>query len=343
MLSWVRSKPATGWSTWLLLMLLAGAVAMRQQLADWSVWTIYLQAFTLQLINLLLLALPYLLLGCLLSACMHSYLRTELLVHYLRRHSAGAAVAASLLGICFPVGSRATVPLAQRLVRQGVPVGVATTFLMAAPVLNPVVLVATHQAFGGSLAAAALRAICTWLLALFLGDLVGRRYGQFAPLLPGGFYQETGQRDEWSHLPGPAGRTAPISALELLLAASDQLWLLGRQLLPGALLVAALQVLLPAGAAWAGGLVRYLAVPLALLLASLVSVCPEGDAFLVSAAGAWLGNGGSLACLLAGPLLSLQRARQLSAGFEASYLRRLFGWGALAVLFIAGVAQLLGL
>ena len=57
-------------------------------------------------------------------------------------------MAGALLGFCFPVCECGVVPLTRRLFNKGMPLHVGVAFLLAAPALNPIVIVSTYTAFG---------------------------------------------------------------------------------------------------------------------------------------------------------------------------------------------------
>jgi uncharacterized membrane protein YraQ (UPF0718 family) len=66
-------------------------------------------------------------------------------------------------GVALPGCECASVPVSRRLIQQGVPASAALAFLLAAPAVNPIVLVATAVAFPGR---------ADVVLARFLGSLV---------------------------------------------------------------------------------------------------------------------------------------------------------------------------
>ena len=52
------------------------------------------------------------------------------------------------MGFLFPVCECGVVPVVRRLYNKGLPMSVGMTFLLAAPAINPIVLVSTYVAFG---------------------------------------------------------------------------------------------------------------------------------------------------------------------------------------------------
>ncbi|MEG4272589.1 MULTISPECIES: permease [unclassified Microcoleus] len=103
-------------------------------------------AFTLFL-SLLVEAIPFLLLGVLFSGLLLGFVDERKLVSRIPRNPLLAALMGSSIGFLFPVCECGNVPVARRLLMQGVPAPAAIGFLLAAPTINPVVIWATWTAF----------------------------------------------------------------------------------------------------------------------------------------------------------------------------------------------------
>jgi uncharacterized protein len=103
-------------------------------------------AFTLFL-SLLVEAIPFLLLGVLFSNLLLFFVDERRLIQFLPKNPFLAALAGSSMGLLFPVCECGNVPVARRLLMQGVSPAVAIGFLLAAPTINPIVFWATWTAF----------------------------------------------------------------------------------------------------------------------------------------------------------------------------------------------------
>src|SRR5438128_3722840 len=93
-------------------------------------------------------ALPFLMLGVLVSAAIQVYLWDAAIARWTPRQPVLAAIFGALLGIGFPVCECGSVPTSRRLVQKGAPVATGLAFMLAAPVINPVVIISTYVAFG---------------------------------------------------------------------------------------------------------------------------------------------------------------------------------------------------
>ncbi|MGK7933210.1 MAG: permease [Microcystaceae cyanobacterium] len=103
-------------------------------------------AFTLFL-SLLVEAIPFLLLGVILSSALLIFIDERKLIASLPRHPLLGAFTGSCIGFLFPVCECGNVPVARRLLLQGLPTSVSIGFLLAAPTVNPIVIWSTWVAF----------------------------------------------------------------------------------------------------------------------------------------------------------------------------------------------------
>jgi uncharacterized membrane protein YraQ (UPF0718 family) len=90
---------------------------------------------------------PYILVGTVLSGLISAFLDSRLLDRVLPRNGVLSTLVAGVLGLVFPVCECAVVPVIKRLVQKGLPVSCAVTYMLAAPIMNPIVAVSTLTAF----------------------------------------------------------------------------------------------------------------------------------------------------------------------------------------------------
>jgi uncharacterized membrane protein YraQ (UPF0718 family) len=125
-------------------------------------------AFTLFL-SLLVEAVPFLLLGVILSSLLLLFVDERKLIASLPKHPFLGALSGSLFGFMFPVCECGNVPVARRLIAQGAPASVAVGFLLAAPTINPVVIWATWVAFRDQPEIVVLRVVLSLIVATTIG------------------------------------------------------------------------------------------------------------------------------------------------------------------------------
>lgn len=108
-------------------------------------------------LSIVLEGAPFILLGTIISGFIDAYLPPGLIDKWLPKNKALAVVFSGLLGAVFPVCECAVVPVIRRLIRKGLPVSCAITYMLSAPIINPIVIVSTMKAFSSSVGQFSLR------------------------------------------------------------------------------------------------------------------------------------------------------------------------------------------
>jgi uncharacterized membrane protein YraQ (UPF0718 family) len=160
-------------------------------------------------LSLLLEAMPFLLLGVFLSSLLLLFVDESKLVEKMPKNPLLGALFGSMIGFLFPVCECGNVPVARRLLMQGVPTPVAIGFLLAAPTINPIVIWSTWSAFRDQPEIVVLRVVFSLAIATIIGfifsfqpDLVPflqpaiARYLKFNPPAP----PKTNRRGQKSQL-----------------------------------------------------------------------------------------------------------------------------------------------
>src|SRR6201997_5213015 len=123
-------------------------------------------------------ALPFLALGVVVSGLIAVFVSPERLARWLPRGPAVAVLAAGVGGAALPGCECGSVPVARRLFGDGGAAGAAAlTFMLSAPAINPVVVVATAVAFPGQPKMVIARVGASLLTAVVMG-LVWSRWGR---------------------------------------------------------------------------------------------------------------------------------------------------------------------
>jgi uncharacterized membrane protein YraQ (UPF0718 family) len=105
--------------------------------------------FWFSFLAILLEGLPFILAGSLVSGAIDAWLPAGLMDRMLPKGRGLAIIASGLLGLIFPVCECAIVPVIARLVRKGLPVGCAVSYMLASPIVNPITALSTWAAFQG--------------------------------------------------------------------------------------------------------------------------------------------------------------------------------------------------
>lgn len=107
------------------------------------------QDFALAFLSILFEGAPFILLGTLVSGFIDIYLPKGAMDRFLPKNKTLAVMTAGLMGAFFPVCECAVVPVIRRLVGKGLPMSCALTYMLAAPIVNPITALSTWKAFQG--------------------------------------------------------------------------------------------------------------------------------------------------------------------------------------------------
>lgn len=97
--------------------------------------------------GLLYEALPFVVLGTLVSGAVERCVSRETVVRFFPRSRILGIGASACMGLIFPMCECGVVPVVRRLMRKGVPASCGVTYLLAAPIINPLVILSTMVAF----------------------------------------------------------------------------------------------------------------------------------------------------------------------------------------------------
>lgn len=302
---------------WAALTLLAAAGVAGPWLRDRLQLPSAAGAWTTVFVSVCLQSLPFLLLGVALSAVVTVALPVERLLRLLPSHPLAAVPVAGAAGVVLPGCECASVPVAAGLIRRGVPSAAALTFLLAAPAVNPVVLVSTSVAFPGRPDVVIARFVASLAAAVVIGWL-WVAFGQGRVPLPvrraGGHGGDDGFLDVMRH--------------DLLHA--------GGFVILGAMLAATVNVVLPRSWLEAVGEHPWAGVLVLAAVAVLVAICSEADAF-VAASFTQFSPTAQLTFMVVGPMVDVKLI-SLQAG---TFGRRFVLWFAPVTLVIAILASVL--
>lgn len=265
-----------------------------QRVMDW------LSTFAAVFLGIFIEAVPYLLLGTLASGMVEVFFDSQALTKLIPRQRVAGVVAGSLFGLFFPVCECGVVPLTRRLMQKGLPISTSISFLLAAPVFNPIVIASTYSAFGfGAIFWG--RIGLTLLISTAVGLIFSFQAERETLLRP---TKVEPVRLFFEAKKPPLGERIR----RMLVIAADEFFEMGRYLVIGGLLAAAMQTLVPQSALLAIGEGSFLSVIVMILLAVLLSVCSTVDAFIALAFASTFSSGSVLAFLVYGPMVDIKSA-----------------------------------
>ena len=319
-------------------------------------------------LSLLVEAMPFLLLGVLLSSLLLFFVDERKLLAVMPRNPLLASIFGSCVGFLFPVCECGNVPVARRLLLQGAPASMAVGFLLAAPTINPVVIWSTWVAFRDQPEIVVLRVLFSFSIAVVVGwvfssqkDLrpllqqkMTRLMRQSSPSVQRDWIDDQTKIEKasvllqsGSFLLGQPGAPLRLDAdtvqssvaanptkrvsdkLRLFLDNTVQEFLeLGGVLVLGSAIAAVIQVGVPREIILSLGQGPVTSILAMMLLAAVVSICSTVDSFFALAFASTFTSGSLLAFLVFGPMIDIKAIGLMLSVFKWRAIFYLFALAA---------------
>ena len=276
------------------------------------------ETFVLILTSIVVEALPFVLLGAAVSALIEVFVSDSTFERLARLPVPLQLPGAALGGLAFPVCECGSVPVARRLISRGLHPSAGLAFMLAAPIINPIVLLSTVVAYRGRGVAAEMvigRAGLGLLLAMVAGWALGSQ-GSKGLLRARDDGPEASRSHDNHHEEASSKGRAFVEHL------AGDFFFMGRFIVIGGALAAALQTMIPQDIV-AGVATTPVIGSLALMgIAFVLSLCSEADAF-VAVSFTQFPLGSQLAFLVFGPVVDAKLAFLYGATFRRRFVGRL--------------------
>ncbi len=275
-----------------------------------------LQGFVTIFLGIFIEALPFLMAGVLVSSAIQLFVTPERIQQLSPRNPILAALAGSLLGLAFPVCECGSIPATRRLLAKGAPMPAGIAFALAAPVINPIVIISTFVAFG-TWQMVAWRMGLTILIAVIVGVLVGMAPRREMVLSPAALGLEDLDADAPAYTLDPVAAGGFFGPVRQVLAhANTEFFEMSRYLIAGAILAAGLQTFVPQPALTALGSGPVLSVVVMIVLAAVLSICSTVDSFIALSFVNTFTPGAVMAFLVFGPMIDIKSTLLLTTTFN---------------------------
>lgn len=263
-----------------------------------------LNVFATIFLGIFVEAVPYLLLGTLASGLVEEFIDRDQIGRWISGRPMAAAVSGAFMGMLFPVCECGVVPLTRRLFQKGLPLSAGISFLLAAPVLNPIVILSTAAAFGwGNML---LGRVGLSLIIAIVTGLIFSVEKEAGNVLRPALAFSISQEHDHSHESTRPKSSFTEKLRRALLVTADEFFEMGRYLILGAVLAAALQTFISQSVLLSIGSGPVLSVLMMLGLAILLSICSTVDAFVALGFAGTFSFGSVLSFLVFGPMVDIK-------------------------------------
>lgn len=300
--------------------------------------------FSIIVVGLIIQALPFLLIGTVISSFIGTFISDKLIVKLFPEKGIVATLSAIGIGAILPLCDCAVIPVAARLRKKGVPVPAVVTFMMAAPIVNPVVILSTVYAFSGT-GIAIYRVVAGLIIAILTGAFFSGKGGKeilrtdlnesAAGCTCGHHnlhtehslecccthtdYGEPSSCNFHSHV--TEEKTRPSQKLINALSHSgEEFFHVSKLFILGVLVTSAIQIFIPKDIIvnFAGN--KFSAVFVMMTLAFVMSICSTSDAFIGRTFMSSIPMSGIFGFIVFGPILDLKNAIMLTGFFKKKFV-----------------------
>lgn len=261
-------------------------------------------------ISIIIEALPFVLLGTILSGIIEVFITPDIVNKFLPKNKFLKVLFGTFVGFVFPSCECGIIPIINRFLEKKVPSYTAVPFLATAPIINPIVLFATYSAFGNSIRFLILRFVGATIVAIALGVML-------AFLVDDNILKEDAKP---THFHDYSDKKWYQKIFLALAHAIDEFFDTGRYLVFGTLIASAMQIYLPTRVLTTIGHSPITAILVMMLLAFILSLCSEADAFIGASLLSTFGIAPVMAFLLIGPMIDIKNLMMMVNSFKTRFI-----------------------
>jgi uncharacterized membrane protein YraQ (UPF0718 family) len=287
-------------------------------------------------LSIFLEGLPFILFGVFISSLIHEFVNENSLWRWVPKNPILSIPLAIVLGFAVPICECGIVPIARRLIEKKLPVYTAFTFLIAAPIVNPVTIFSTYIAFGNDWGITLTRVAMGAGIAVMMG-LLFYVFFRKSQVLKADSSCCDDAHDHCDHEGHSHSHTKDWKQkVEHALHHSIFEFLnMGKYFILGAFLAACFQTYVGFSVIQSISTHEWIAVLLLMGIAFGLSICSSSDAFIAASFRNAVGTAPLFAFLVYGPVMDLKNLLMMMGSFRASVIW--FFWGGTTVLTIVSV------
>lgn len=274
-------------------------------------------------ISILIEAIPFILIGVILSGIIQMFVSEEMIAKIMPKNRFLAVLFGALVSVLFPACECGIIPITRRLLLKGVPLHAGVAFMLTAPIINPIVLFSTYIAFGNRWSVVFYRGGLALAVSLIIGVILSYQFKDNQLLKP----------DEPGHHHHHHG-TLLQKLGGTLRHAIDEFFSVGKYLIIGAFIAAAMQTYVKTSTLLAIGQNDVSSSLVMMGLAFVLSLCSEVDAFIASSFSSTFSLGSLIAFLVFGAMVDIKNLLMMLAVFKKRFVFLLITY--IVVIVLAG-------
>ena len=280
----------------------------------------YVNTFNTIFMGIIIETVPFILIGAFVSSIIQVCISENTMSKLLSKNTFISCIIASLLGILFPVCDCGTIPVARGFLKKGFPLSVAITFMLSAPIVNPIAIMSTVYAFPENEDIVICRVVLGVIISVIIGLFMNRYKSKDVVTdyifncqceLCSGEYVYS--KNVFTKLKG------------IVLLAADEFMNVGKYMIVGAIASSMMQVLISRDMLKFMPNTKTASLIVMMFFAFVFSVCSTSDAFIAKGFLQNFSKVSVMGFLVLGPMIDIKNTMMLLGSFKKSFVIKLIG------------------
>ena len=278
--------------------------------------------------SILFESLPFLLLGAFISSIIETYVSNETMARIIPKNKILGSIVGIFLGFFLPACDCAVIPVAKRLMKKKVPINVSVSFMLASPIINPVVLLSTYYAFfKNNPEIFWIRLLFGILIALIIGIIMGIIFKDKEVINDEMIcncscecHHEHHEHHDHHNHHDHHKHTLKSDFLSICNHTANDFFEVIKYLMFGAFIASLVQVLLPRSILTIFNNNQALSIIILMLFAYLISLCSTSDSFIGKSLLSSFSKASIIGYLLLGPMIDIKNTFVLLGNYKKSFV-----------------------
>ena len=270
-------------------------------------------------------SIPFLLLGSFISALIETYISNDMIASMIPKNKILGSIVGILLGFFIPACDCAVIPVTKRLLRKKVPLNVVISFMLASPIINPVVLLSTYYAFYKTDPSIFWgRIVFGILISLIIGIIISIIFGKKRVIINN--IDEDIKCECHTHIEEgfedllESNHSIRKNAIKIFKHTGLDMYEIIRYLVLGALIASIIQVLLPRDILIVFNSNQSLSIIVLMIFAYSISLCSTSDSFIGKSLLSTFSASSVMAFLLLGPMIDIKNTIVLLGNYKKKFV-----------------------
>jgi uncharacterized membrane protein YraQ (UPF0718 family)/Ni2+-binding GTPase involved in maturation of urease and hydrogenase len=294
-------------------------------MSDTSIYNDYFDEFKrfyTVFISILIQGLPFILVGSFVSAIIQICISRETFIKLFPKNIFLSCIIAALTGLLFPICDCGTIPVVKGLIKKKIPLAAGVTFMLAAPIVNPIAIISTVYAFQGMKSVVIYRITAGIIISILVGLIMQFCTKKNESILKSedtiidcncGFCD-----DNYVYSKSKLDKIKAV-----FIHAGDEFFNIGKFMIIGTFLSSIFQNVVSINNNMYIPKDNRISLILMILLSFLLSVCSTSDAFIAKGFLKQFSINSIMGFLVVGPMLDIKNTIMLFGSFKKKFVLKL--------------------